>query len=35
MTLKAYRHLGVSGPSRAASPELPIFDDEDGSSKNG
>ncbi|WP_045836857.1 Holliday junction branch migration DNA helicase RuvB [Hyphomicrobium sp. 99] len=31
LTLKAYRHLGVSGPARAASPELPIFeDDEDG-----
>ncbi|MBY0561717.1 Holliday junction branch migration DNA helicase RuvB [Hyphomicrobium sp.] len=31
LTLKAYRHLGVNGPARAASPELPIFeDDEDG-----
>ncbi|HET6390061.1 Holliday junction branch migration DNA helicase RuvB [Hyphomicrobium sp.] len=27
LTLKAYRHLGVSGPARAVSPELPIFDD--------
>ncbi len=27
LTLKAYRHLGVSGPARAASPELPIFED--------
>ncbi len=35
MTLKAYRHLGVSGPARTASPELPIFDDEDDASKNG
>ncbi|SFV27837.1 Holliday junction branch migration DNA helicase RuvB [Hyphomicrobium facile] len=31
LTLKAYRHLGVNGPARAATPELPIFeDDEDG-----
>ncbi len=26
VTLKAYRHLGVSAPSRAATPELPLFD---------
>jgi holliday junction DNA helicase RuvB len=25
LTLKAYRHLGLSGPARGASPELPIF----------
>ena len=28
MTLKAYRHLGVSGPARSAAPELPIFEDD-------
>jgi Holliday junction DNA helicase RuvB len=28
LTLKAYRHLGLSGPARSASPELPIFDDD-------
>jgi Holliday junction DNA helicase RuvB len=29
LTLKSYRHLGVNGPAgRAASPELPIFDDD-------
>ena len=28
LTLKAYRHLGLSGPSRAsAGPELPLFED--------
>lgn len=27
---KAFRHLGLSGPSRSASPELPIFEDGDG-----
>ena len=27
LTLKTYRHLGVNGPARTASPELPIFDD--------
>lgn len=25
LTLKAYRHLGLSGPTRQSSPELPIF----------
>ena len=30
MTLKAYRHLGLSGPVRQATPELPIFDDQSG-----
>ena len=29
VTLKTYRHLGLSGPSRAAVPELPMFDDDD------
>ncbi len=29
MTLKAYRHLGVSGPTRAAAPELPMFTEAD------
>ncbi len=28
LTLKAYRHLGVSGPARSISPELPIFEDD-------
>lgn len=28
LTLKAYRHLGVSGPARTATPELPIFEDD-------
>ena len=27
LTLRAYRHLGVSGPPRSSAPELPIFDD--------
>ncbi len=27
LTLKSYRHLGVSGPARGAAPEFPIFDD--------
>lgn len=25
LTLKAYRHLGMTGPARAATPELPMF----------
>jgi Holliday junction DNA helicase RuvB len=29
LTLKTYRHLGVSGPARSATPDLPIFDDGD------
>ncbi len=29
LTLKSYRHLGVNGPARAASPELPIFEDDE------
>ncbi len=28
VTLKTYRHLGVSGPARGAAPELPIFEDD-------
>jgi Holliday junction DNA helicase RuvB len=28
LTLKAYRHLGMSGPSRGSVPELPMFDDD-------
>lgn len=27
LTLKTYRHLGVSGPARTSTPDLPIFDD--------
>jgi Holliday junction DNA helicase RuvB len=29
LTLKAFRHLGLSGPPRAASPELPFEEGED------
>jgi holliday junction DNA helicase RuvB len=29
LTLKSYRHLGVSGPARSVTPELPIFDSDD------
>jgi Holliday junction DNA helicase RuvB len=29
LTLKAYRHLGVSGPAPSAAPELPIFEEGD------
>ncbi|MEQ1710838.1 MAG: Holliday junction branch migration DNA helicase RuvB [Hyphomicrobium sp.] len=29
LTMKAYRHLGMSGPSRGAIPQLPMFDDGD------
>lgn len=29
VTLKAYRHMGIAGPSRSSVPELPLFDDED------
>lgn len=35
LTLRAYRHLGLSGPTRTASPQLPIFEDEDGSGESG
>ncbi|MBS0232956.1 MAG: Holliday junction branch migration DNA helicase RuvB [Proteobacteria bacterium] len=28
VTLKTYRHLGVSGPARGTTPELPIFEDD-------
>ena len=27
LTLKAYRHLGMSGPARQSTPDLPLFDD--------
>ncbi len=27
LTLKAFRHLGLSGPPKAASPELPMFEE--------
>ncbi len=29
LTLKAYRHLGLSGPARSAAPELPLLGEED------
>lgn len=36
LTLKAYRHLGLSGPARAAAPDLPLFDpDEDAADERG
>jgi len=28
LTMKAYRHLGLSGPKRQSVPELPLFNDE-------
>jgi Holliday junction DNA helicase RuvB len=28
LTLKSYRHLGVSGPARSSTPHLPIFDED-------
>ena len=28
VTLKAYKHLGLSGPARSATPELPLFEDD-------
>ena len=34
LTLKAYRHLGLSGPARA-SPQLPIFDEGDEAEEGG
>ncbi|CFX00002.1 ATP-dependent DNA helicase, component of RuvABC resolvasome [Candidatus Filomicrobium marinum] len=30
LTLKAYRHLGLSGPKRQSVPDLPLFDDDAG-----
>jgi holliday junction DNA helicase RuvB len=30
VTMKAYKHLGLSGPARSATPELPIFDEGQG-----
>jgi holliday junction DNA helicase RuvB len=30
ITLKAWRHIGLSGPSRASAPQLPLFDEGDG-----
>jgi len=35
LTLKAFRHLGLSGPARGASPELPIFDEGDEAEEGG
>ncbi len=34
MTLKAYKHLGLSGPGPAAAPHLPLFDDADGAGED-
>ncbi|MFM9942318.1 MAG: Holliday junction branch migration DNA helicase RuvB [Hyphomicrobiaceae bacterium] len=30
ITLKAYKHMGMTSPARMSTPELPLFDDEDG-----
>ena len=36
LTLKAYRHLGMSGPARQATPDLPLFDEsEEGNGESG
>jgi holliday junction DNA helicase RuvB len=39
LTLRAYRHLGLSGPSRASTPQIGLFDErsdgEDGNGKAG
>jgi len=35
LTLKAYRHLGLSGPARSAAPQIGLFDEEDGQSQAG
>ena len=38
LTLKAYRHLGLSGPARSAAPEFPLFgqgEDDDGQAGTG
>jgi Holliday junction DNA helicase RuvB len=35
VTLKAYRHLGVSGPARTSIPELPLFDEDETGGKDG
>ncbi len=35
LTLKSYRHLGLSGPARASAPELSLFDDEAQGERNG
>lgn len=29
LTLRAYRHLGLTGPARAAVPDLPLFEDDE------
>jgi Holliday junction DNA helicase RuvB len=33
LTLRAYKHLGLTGPARAAAPQIGLFDDpaDDGS----
>lgn len=30
ITLKAYKHLGMSSPPKMSTPELPMFEDDDG-----
>jgi Holliday junction DNA helicase RuvB len=35
LTLRAYRHLGLTGPARAATPQIGMFDDADGLDDDG
>ncbi len=35
LTLKAYKHLGLAGPARTATPQFGLFDDPDLASDNG
>jgi Holliday junction DNA helicase RuvB len=35
LTLRAYRHLGLTGPARTASPQIGLFDDTDGAGNGG
>jgi Holliday junction DNA helicase RuvB len=35
MTSRAYKHLGLSGPSRATVPDLPLFEDDEADVGNG
>jgi len=35
LTLRAYRHLGLTGPTRAATPQIGLFDDTDGADNGG
>jgi Holliday junction DNA helicase RuvB len=35
LTLKAWRHLGLTGPARSAVPELPLFEEDDPGRREG